>query len=105
MDKDQKNLIKEIVTEAVHETLIDGKKSEAVESIVDKTVHKTLESLGFDVQNPRDVQADQLYLRKIRKGSQDVNIFVRRSAIWAFICGVAYMAFLGIKNYILGGGS
>lgn len=70
-----------------------------------ESVHETLQALGFEVETPREVQADQLYLRKIRKGSQDVNIYVRRSAIWALICTGAYMAFLGLKSYLKNGGS
>ena len=71
-----------------------------IKKIVKETVHETLETLGLEVADPREVQADQHYLRKLRKGSQDINIYLRRSAIWAALCTIAYLAVEGVKYWI-----
>ena len=83
--------------------------SEDIERMIKKATKDGLEealtSYGFDKSNPLEHQADQIYLRKIRKGSQDVHQFAKRSAIWATICTAAYMVFEGFKTYLkqLGG--
>ncbi|MCH2037739.1 MAG: hypothetical protein MK137_04010 [Rickettsiales bacterium] len=76
-----------------------------IKQAVKEGIEETLTTYGFDTENPREQQADQIHLRKIRKGSQDINLFVKRSGIWATVCTGAYLAFEGIKAYIkqLGG--
>lgn len=41
-----------------------------VRTTVQETVHQTLSGLGFSVHEPHELQADILYLRRVRKGSE-----------------------------------
>ena len=85
------------------------KENTDIEQIVKRAakegIEEALTSYGFDTDNPLEHQADQQYLRKIRKGSQDIHQFAKRSGIWATICTAVYLAIEGIKSYIkqLGG--
>lgn len=75
-------------------------KEDDVKNIVKESVNQTLVSLGFTVDDPAEMQQDMHHLRKIRKGSADINIYVRRCAIWAVICTGAYIGLEGAKAYL-----
>lgn len=68
-----------------------------LKKIVRESVHETLASLGFTPHDPHAMQADMLYLRKARKGSDELMRVVKSSTIALALSGIAYALFEGIK--------
>jgi len=62
-----------------------------------ETVHATLSSLGFTTDAPHQIQADMMYLRKARLGSDEVAKWVRRTTISVGVSGLLFALFEGIK--------
>lgn len=73
---------------------------DAVKQSTKEAVTEVLELFGVDVANPRETQADMHYLRKLRTGAKRVESHIANSAIWAFVCAVAYLVYLGGKLWI-----
>lgn len=65
--------------------------------IVRDSVHETLASLGFTPDAPHAMQADMLYVRKAREGSDELLRIVRRSAATIAASGMIYALIAGIK--------
>jgi hypothetical protein len=65
--------------------------------IVRESVHETLSSLGFTTEQPHQVQADMMYLRKARIGSDEVAKWVKRTTLSVAVSGLLYALFQGIK--------
>lgn len=65
--------------------------------IVRDSVHETLASLGFTPDEPHAMQADMLYVRKAREGSDELIRVIRRSAVTIAASGLIYALFAGIK--------
>ncbi len=59
---------------------------------------KTLELLGIDVEQPRAMQADLLWLRQARVGSDALNRLAKRTAIGIAVSAVAWIVWAGIKS-------
>ena len=59
---------------------------------------KTLELLGIDVEQPREMQADLLWLRQARVGSDALNRLAKRTAIGIAVSAVAWIVWAGIKS-------
>ena len=51
----------------------DRRDAEATEELIKKTVHHTLVELGFDVDNPLELQADNAWVRKYRDLSEKIG--------------------------------
>lgn len=58
-----------------------SEQDEIYRKIMRETVHETLQGVGFDLRDPRQLQADMHYLRKLRHGSEDMTRVLQRSAI------------------------
>lgn len=69
----------------------------ALKKIVRDSVHETLASLGFTPDEPHAMQADMLYVRKAREGSDELLRILRRSALTIAISGLAFTLIEGIK--------
>lgn len=69
----------------------------ALKKIVRDSVHETLASLGFTPDEPHAMQADMLYVRKAREGSDELLRILRRSALTIAISGLAFALIEGIK--------
>lgn len=69
-----------------------------IEKIVKTTVHETLTSLGFTIDDPTEVQKDMAHLRKTRNASDDVGKWVKRSAISICITGLATGIWIGLQT-------
>lgn len=65
--------------------------------IVRDSVHETLASLGFTPDEPHAMQADMLYVRKAREGSDELIRVIRRSAVTIAASGLIYALVAGIK--------
>ena len=59
---------------------------------------KTLELLGIDVEQPREMQADLLWLRQARVGSDALSRLAKRTAIGIAVSAVAWIVWAGIKS-------
>lgn len=67
------------------------------EELIRRTVHETLITLGFKVNEPFEVQADVAYLHKLRKGSEKISWAVKSSVVTVVISGILTVLWLGIK--------
>ena len=58
---------------------------------------KTLELLGIDVEQPREMPADMLWRRPARLGSTALNRLAKRTVITIAISAVLWILWEGIK--------
>ena len=70
--------------------------------IIKEAVEQTLERLGFTVDEPTRLQADMMYLRKAREGNEEMQKWIRRTAIGVFVTGLLYSLWQGIKQSVNG---
>lgn len=82
MDQDIKNEIREAVREGLEEALT---------------------KYGVDTADPTGMQADMLYLRKSRTGSDEIIKWTKRSCIAAAVSGLLVALWQGIKHMVQGG--
>lgn len=68
------------------------------ETEIKEIVFQTLQSLGFTPLKPHDVQADMLYLRKVRTGTEELNRLSKRACIAVLIPAFFYLLFDTLKN-------
>lgn len=73
-----------------------------IQRIVEQTVQETLRNLGFTTDDPHEIQADQIYLRKARIGSDEVSKWAKRSALGIVLSAVALAMWEGVKQLIQG---
>jgi len=66
--------------------------------VIEETVARTLRHVGFTVDMPHEIQADLLYVRKARQGAEEVQKWVRRTAVSVAISGALYSIWQGIKQ-------
>ena len=71
-----------------------------LEEAVEKGVHETLESLGFDMKNPLDIQRNMIYLDSQRKASEQISTWTRRAVWGAFIAGMISVFGTGLVSGI-----
>lgn len=69
-----------------------------LKKIVRDSVHETLASLGFTPDEPQQMQADMLYVRKAREGSDELLRIFRRSAVTIAASGLIYALIEGMKH-------
>lgn len=63
-----------------------------------KAVKETLTSLGLDVTNVLETQADQLYVRQQRLASEQVGTWTKRIIIVGFITGLGSVLWVGVSE-------
>lgn len=66
--------------------------------IIEETVTRTLKHVGFTVEEPTHIQADMIYLRKAREGSEEIQKWIRRTAVGAAVSGALYSLWQGIRH-------
>lgn len=74
--------------------------STEIDIIVKKSVRETFITLGADLSDNRSIQAlqkDFAYMRTQRIGGEKTVEFMRRAVITAFLGGVMFALWLGIK--------
>lgn len=69
--------------------------------VVKEAVEQTLERMGFTVDEPNKLQADMIYVRKAREGSEEVQKWIRRTAISVAITGMLYSIWQELKHSML----
>lgn len=70
-------------------------------ALVREAVRGTLEGLGFDLHNPSHLQADMLYLRKIRRGSEDMARVVRHSILTLLVSTGLFLLWQAVKRAVM----
>lgn len=73
-------------------------KNSDIKKIVQQAVRETLTGLGFNANDPTEIQADLLYLRKMRRGSEEMSRLAKRCIITVTIPAFLYMAWEVIKR-------
>lgn len=60
---------------------IDNKMKEMIREAVREGINDALPKYGIDIDDPTSAQADMLYIRKSREGSEELTKWAKRSAI------------------------
>ena len=66
--------------------------------IIREAVHATLKGIGFNMDDPTEIQADIHYLRKIRKGADSLMYSVRNTAVVVVLTALLYGVWETIKT-------
>lgn len=69
-----------------------------IRTIIRNSVKETLVGLGFDAEYPREMQQDLSYLRKIRKGSEELSKKAKASLIAILVSSIAYILWEAFKR-------
>lgn len=70
--------------------------------IVRDTVRETLAGLGFDTESPQALQADMVYLRRVRKGSEEMAGKVKGAVFTMLATAALYLLWEAFKRSVLG---
>lgn len=73
---------------------------EITRKIVHEAVNATLLGLGFNVEDPHETQADLLYLRKMRKGGEEISRLIKKSIITVTIPSFLYVIWEVFKQAV-----
>lgn len=74
-----------------------------LKEVAHEAVKETLMVLGIDVDNHESIQqtqADLMYMRKLRQGSDDLSKMFKKSAVGIAVLASVYALWQGIKTYI-----
>ncbi|MDA0780777.1 MAG: hypothetical protein PQ612_06550 [Rickettsiales bacterium] len=71
-----------------------------IKKIVREAVHETLNGLGISVHSPQEMQADFIYIRKMRKGAEMVTQKIKASLITVTIPTVLYIFWESLKEML-----
>jgi len=74
--------------------------TKAIRAAVREGIEDTLTKYGVDTTDPTAMQADMLYLRKSRTGSDEIIKWTKRSCIAAAISGLLLALWQGVKQLI-----
>lgn len=73
---------------------------EDMRRVVRETVHETLNGIGINASNPHEMQADFIYVRKMRKGAEFMSRNVRASIITVTIPTMLYMLWESLRHVV-----
>ena len=83
--------------------MTDEELKKAIRCAVREGIEDALTKHGVDTSDPTAMQADMVYLRKSRIGSDEIIKWTKRSCLTAAISGVVVALWQGIKQLINGG--
>ena len=84
----------------IQQKIRETKQAKMTDEIVRRAVFETLVGLGFDVREPGEIQADIHYLRRMRKGSEDMRKIVRHSLLTLMISTGIYVLWEAAKSIL-----
>jgi len=84
--------------------MTDEELKKTVRCAVREGIDDALTRYGIDTEDPTTMQADMVYLRKSRTGSDEIIKWGKRSAITAAATGMLVALWQGIKQIIQTGG-
>lgn len=61
---------------------------------------EALASVGIDVANPTELQADLYYLRRLRRGGEEVRSILRHSLLTLTVSTALYMLWEALKGLL-----
>lgn len=76
---------------------------EELKKTVREGIDDALTRYGIDTEDSTAMQADMVYLRKSRQGSNEVLKWVKRSTITVAISGILVAIWQGIEQLLNGG--
>lgn len=82
---------------------MDEQQKQCIREAVRDGIDEALTKYGVDISDPPSMQADMIYLRKSRTGSDELVKWIKRSAITAAVTGALVALWQGIKDIIHGG--
>lgn len=82
---------------------MDNDLKKAIRAAVRDGIDDALTKYGLDTSDPTAMQADMVYLRKSRIGSDEIIKWTKRSCLTAAISGVVVALWQGVKQLIHGG--
>lgn len=74
-----------------------------IEDVVNRSVLKTLTALGVDASSPEAIvqaQVDFAYLRRSRRGAEEVAKWMKRTIVTAAVSGAGAMLWVGFADAI-----
>ncbi len=74
--------------------------SPSQQDIIRRSVRETLVSIGFDISEPSEIQADMYYLRRMRRGSEEMSKTIRRAALTLMVTTGLYLLWEAVKNSV-----
>jgi hypothetical protein len=83
--------------------MTDEELKKAVRCAVREGIEDALTKYGIDTNDPTAMQADMVYLRKSRTGSDEIIKWTKRSCVAAAVSGLLVAFWQGIKSIIHGG--
>lgn len=81
----------------------DNDLKEVIRCAVRDGIEDALTKYGVDTSDPKSMQADMLYLRKSRIGSDEIIKWTKRSCVTAAATGLVVALWQGIKQLVHGG--
>ncbi len=81
---------------------MEEKLRQAIREAVRDGIQDALTKYGLDTADPNAMQADMLYLRKSRQGSEEIIKWAKRSCVAATVSGFLLALWHGIKQLING---
>jgi hypothetical protein len=82
---------------------MDEELKKAIRCAVRDGIEDALTKYGLDTSDPTAMQADMLYLRKSRTGSDEIIKWTKRSCVAAAVSGLLVALWHGIKQLVHGG--
>lgn len=70
------------------------------QEIIRRTVQETLGGLGFDLNEPKELQADMYYLRRVRQGSEEMQKTIRRATLTLVVSTGLYLLWESVKQFM-----
>lgn len=75
-----------------------------IKNIVREAVFETLSGLGISANDPQEMQADFIYVRKMRKGAEFMTNKIRASIITVIIPTGIYVIWEAMRQLFVKGG-
>jgi hypothetical protein len=66
-----------------------------------EAVMEALISVGIDVSSPTELQADLYYLRRLRRGADEMRSVVRKALISLVVSGVIFLLWKAFKDQLI----
>lgn len=82
---------------------MDEELKKAIRAAVREGIEDTLTKYGVDTTDPNAMQADMIYLRKSRTGSDEVIKWIKRGSVTTALTAALVVLWQGIKLTLNGG--
>lgn len=73
---------------------------DSLRPLIQETVRETLTGLGFDTARPTETQADILYLRRWRRGSEEARRIIVKSVLTVAASSLLYVLWETLRREV-----